>query len=131
MKKKILFAVLSLILVAATIFIACSKSSGYGAGSSNGNGGGTGGTGGTTGNTINMRGSAFSVPNLSVVAGTTVTWINDDNMTHTVTSNTGAFNSGDIAPGGSFSYTFSATGSFHYHCIYHSGMTGSVTVTSM
>ena len=107
MKKTIFFASLLLLLVA------CSKDN------SNDNGGGTGNT-----NTISMKNSAFSPPSLQVMVNTTVTWINDDNMVHTVTSDNGSFDSGDIAPGSRFSYTFTSTGTFNYHCIHHSGMTG-------
>jgi len=130
MKKNILFATISSLLIAAILFFACSKG-GYSSNSGGGSGGGTGGGGGTTSNIIYMKGSAFSNPSLTVVTGTTVTWMNDDNMTHTVTSDNGVFNSGNMAPGSSYSYTFSAAGTFNYHCIIHSGMTGSVTVSGM
>ena len=39
-------------------------------------------------------------------------------------------NSGDIGPGGTYSHTFAATGTFHYHCIHHSPMTGQVVVSA-
>ena len=82
-------------------------------------------------NTISMRGSVFSPSGLQVNINSTVTWINDDNMVHTVTSDNGTFNSGDIAPGGRFSYSFSNTGTFQYHCMHHSGMAGSITVAGI
>jgi len=38
-------------------------------------------------------------------------------------------NSGDFGPGGRFEHRFTNAGAFHYHCIHHSPMTGSVTVS--
>jgi plastocyanin len=57
-----------------------------------------------------------------------VTWTNNDSTTHTSTSNNGAWNSGGIAPGRSFSQTFQTAGTFVYHCSIHPGMVGTVTV---
>src|ERR1700756_4712164 len=74
------------------------------------------GSGGTTtggyGNSIamvSMQGMSFSPSTLTIAVGTTVTWINKDNATHTVTSDDN-FNSGDIIPGNSYSYTFKTGG---------------------
>jgi len=39
-------------------------------------------------------------------------------------------NSGDFGPGGTYSHTFAAAGTFHYHCIHHSPMTGTVVVSA-
>lgn len=80
--------------------------------------------------TIYMRGSVFSVPNLTIATGLKVTWVNDDNMIHTVTANDASFSSGDINPGGSFSLTFNTVGVRNYFCAHHAGMTGVVTVVS-
>ncbi len=69
------------------------------------------------------------VPNpITVAVGTAVTWTNNDSIGHTSTSNTGVFNSGTIAPGQSFSFTFQAAGTYPYHCTFHPGMVGSVVV---
>lgn len=69
--------------------------------------------------TIYMKNGAFSDRYLFILLGTTVTWINNDNMPHTVTADNESFDSGDIQPGASFSYTFTALGQFSYHCRYH------------
>lgn len=37
--------------------------------------------------------------------------------------------SGDVGPGGTYSHTFNTAGTFHYHCIHHSPMTGTVVVS--
>jgi plastocyanin len=54
--------------------------------------------------------------------------MNNDSTAHTVTSNTGVFNSGTLGPGQSFSFTFQNAGTFQYHCSFHAGMVGSVVV---
>jgi plastocyanin len=59
-----------------------------------------------------------------------VKWTNNDAIAHTVTSNTGAFDSGNMAAGATYSYTFSTAGTYNYHCTYHSGMTGTVMVNA-
>jgi plastocyanin len=54
--------------------------------------------------------------------------VNNDSTTHTSTSNGGVWNSGNIAPGGSFKVSFQSTGTFPYHCMIHPNMVGTVTV---
>lgn len=72
--------------------------------------------------------TAYSPNPVSVAVGGTVTWTNNDVTTHTATSDDGSFNSGNMAPGATFSRTFSAAGTFTYHCAIHPGMVGTVTV---
>ena len=72
---------------------------------------------------------AFSPQSLQVKVGTTVTWTNNQGATHTVTSDTGAWDSGNLSQGKSFSFTFTKAGTFAYHCAIHSSMTGTVEVT--
>lgn len=79
---------------------------------------------------VSIANLAFNPASLTVVAGTTVTWKNNDNTTHTVTANNGAFNSGALNPGATFSFTFNQPGTFDYHCMIHPFMTGSITVVS-
>ncbi len=71
---------------------------------------------------------AYSPNPITIATGMTVTWMNNDSITHTSTSDTNAWDSGNIAAGGSFSHTFSSAGTFTYHCMIHPGMTGTVTV---
>jgi len=74
-------------------------------------------------------GNAAYKPNpIMVSAGATVTWTNDDGVTHTVTSDSGAFNSNGLASGGTFQFTFPTAGTFPYHCTIHPGMVGTVVV---
>jgi plastocyanin len=78
-----------------------------------------------------MSGFSFSVSAITVKQGEAVTWTNNDNVHHTCTSDNGTWDSGDLAPGHSFSYTFNASGTYHYSCTYHKsmGMVAVVIVT--
>jgi plastocyanin len=74
---------------------------------------------------------SFSPGSVSFPAANTVTvtWKNNDGVTHNVTSDNGAFTSSpDIRPGGTYALVFSTPGTFHYHCSIHTDMTGTVTV---
>jgi plastocyanin len=71
---------------------------------------------------------AFDPATAEVTVGTIVTWTNDDAAPHTVTSDDGAFDSGRLEPGESFSFTFEEAGSFPYHCDIHLSMTASIEV---
>ncbi len=81
-----------------------------------------------SGNAVTISNFSFSPGSLTVSVGTKVTWTNKDSTTHTVTSDSGAFNSGNLAPNASYSYTFSSAGTFSYHCAIHTYMTGTITV---
>jgi len=81
-----------------------------------------------TPNAVSIRNFTFSVATLSVSAGTQVTWTNNDATAHTVTADDGGFDSGNIAPGGSFSHTFTNMGTVKYHCQIHPMMKASVVV---
>jgi plastocyanin len=60
--------------------------------------------------------------------GTRVTWRNTDSISHTSTSNATGWNSGIIAPGREFSFSFQTAGRFPYHCAIHPDMVGTVVV---
>jgi len=70
----------------------------------------------------------FIPSDLTVVAGTTVTWMNTDSVAHTSTSDANGWNSGIVSPGGQFSFAFPTAGTFSYHCAIHPGMVGTVVV---
>lgn len=67
---------------------------------------------------------------MDVQSGTTVVWINNDVVPHTVTADDGHFDSGTIAPGQKWSYTFLAPGVFPYHDATQApaAMTGKIVV---
>lgn len=77
---------------------------------------------------VSIAGFAFDAPSLQIGKGTTVTWTNNDGVPHTVTSDDGAFDSGPIAPGESYTFTFADPGVYAYHCQIHPSMTARVLV---
>ena len=79
--------------------------------------------------TVSIKGFAFNPPNATLAPGTTVTWVNDDQAPHTTTANDGAFDSGTLQPGQSYSFTFDKPGTYAYHCNIHPYMTGTITVS--
>ena len=70
----------------------------------------------------------FKPQQVTVKAGDTVTWINHDDIPHTVTSKTMLFRSKAIDTDDKFSFTFTTPGTFMYFCSLHPHMTGSVVV---
>lgn len=83
------------------------------------------------GNTIAMKNFAFDPPALTVKAGTVVTWVNQDSAAHTVVSDAGspeAFSSAPLSTGGTYTRTFTAPGTYAYHCSIHPSMKGTVIV---
>ncbi|MDC8453747.1 MAG: cupredoxin domain-containing protein [Candidatus Nitrosotalea sp.] len=90
-------------------------------------------------NTVNIVGleSPFFTPNvLNIKAGTTVTFVNTDGNTHTVTSvkpgttdADGIFDSGMIKAGKTFSFKFDKPGTYEYICMIHTGMRGTINVS--
>jgi plastocyanin len=73
----------------------------------------------------------FSPNPIRITVGSTVTWTNSTAATHTSTSDTGAWNTGNIAPGAtSAAVAFPTAGTFTYHCAIHPSMTGSVIVSA-
>jgi plastocyanin len=76
---------------------------------------------------------AYLPREITIPAGTTVIWVNDEQPKHTATADDGAFDSGDQSLGDSYSYTFDEPGSYPYFCRYHGdeggvGMAGVITV---
>ena len=111
-----LIAIIAIVLI---VISSCSKSS-YKSPAAGGNS--------NTSNTVNINQMKFTPNSITVTAGTTVTWTNTDNMTHTVTSTTGVFNSGNLPSGNNFSFKFTTAGTFPYKCTIHPSMTGTVIV---
>jgi plastocyanin len=71
---------------------------------------------------------SFGPDTLTVAAGTTVTWINRDDIPHTVVSSDGVFKSKALDTDDKFSFTFTKAGTFAYFCSIHPKMTGKVVV---
>lgn len=72
-------------------------------------------------------GTGFSPGTLTVTAGTTVSWTNQDSQEHQPAADNGSF-SGDVGPNGSYSFTFANKGTVTYHCKIHPTMTGTIIV---
>jgi plastocyanin len=79
---------------------------------------------------VTIQNMAFTPSTLHIPGGTTVTWINKDNIAHEVVSDTGLFDSGILASGDSFNYTFNQQGDYAYHCSIHPSMVGIIIVSS-
>jgi plastocyanin len=82
----------------------------------------------TTTTQVSIQDFFFSPADVTVEPGTTVTWVNEGTVPHTVTSDDGQFDSGVLMPGDSYTVMFKGQGTITYHCAIHPSMTGSVTV---
>jgi plastocyanin len=78
--------------------------------------------------TVSIYAHAFDPAQLSVAPKTTVTWVNNDTVAHTVTADDGLFDSGVLQPGESYSVWFDGSGQVTYHCKIHPDMKGSLIV---
>ena len=76
-----------------------------------------------------IQSGGFTPGTISISMGSTVTWTNQDNTTHAVVADNGAFASGAIPPGGKYSYMFPSAGTFTYHDTSNPNMRGTVTVS--
>jgi plastocyanin len=82
--------------------------------------------------TVNIDNNAYEPENVEVSVGQEVTWVNQDDAEHTVTSDTkDAFESDQLGEGDEFSERFTEAGEYTYHCEVHGkdAMSGTVTVT--
>lgn len=80
------------------------------------------------GGDVTVQFAAFSPTQLDLLPGETVTWTNASPRTHTVTSDAGLFDSGQLVTGSAFAQRFDAVGAYAYHCSIHPTMTGEVDV---
>jgi plastocyanin len=97
---------------------------------------------------VTIKDFAFSPATLTIKVGTTVQWTNTGPSAHTTTSNAATWDSGTLngptggggygggSAGGSYTFRFTATGTYSYHCALHppstpqyAGFTGTITVT--
>jgi plastocyanin len=79
-------------------------------------------------NTVAIQNNAFVPSTLHVQVGTTVMWINKDPTSQDVVSDSRIFDSGNLANGQSYNYTFNITGSYRYHSSINPSMNGTIVV---
>lgn len=79
--------------------------------------------------TVSIQGNSYIPASLTIAVGDTVRWTNNDNVGHTVTSNSGSeLNSGVLPNGGTYQHVFQTAGGFGYHCTVHPTMQAAVAV---
>jgi plastocyanin len=78
--------------------------------------------------TVKIDNFTFDPPRLTVKAGATVTWYNEDDIPHTVAATGKQFRSKALDTDGKFSFTFTTPGSYEYFCSLHPHMTGVIVV---
>jgi plastocyanin len=81
-----------------------------------------------SGTIVNIRDFVFQPGVLRVRAGAIVTFVNGDGEAHTVTSVSGAFDSGTIDPHQRWKHVFPRRGRFTFRCLYHPYMVGEIEV---
>jgi len=78
---------------------------------------------------VSMKNTQFAPRSITVEAGETVTWTNDDQFDHNVVAQSGAdFKSENFGNGGTYEYTPKKAGTISYVCTLHPGMTGMIVV---
>jgi plastocyanin len=77
---------------------------------------------------VTIEYQSFAPFSIDALPGDQVTWTNQSARRHTVTSDAGEFDSGDLFQGDTFSQTFTTIGAHLYHCTVHRGMVGEVDV---
>ena len=120
MKKNLFYPIAIVLIVSTASLVSCGKSSGYGSMATN--------PPAASPNTVNIVNMSFAPTGVTVSVGTTVTWTNNDAMTHTVTADDASFDSGNMAQGATYSHKFATAGTVAYHCKIHPTMTASVAV---
>lgn len=76
---------------------------------------------------VSIKDLAFDPSSITVKAGDTVTFTNNNTVTHSVVGD-GGIDSGELEAGESYKETFNTLGTFNYHCSTHPSMTGKVIV---
>jgi len=80
-------------------------------------------------NKVAILNYAFGPQTVTVKVGAVVTWTQQDEDAHTVTADDKSFASSTLANGQTYSHTFTAPGTYSYHCSIHPYMHGTVVVT--
>lgn len=84
-----------------------------------------------TNHTVVIKDFSFTPANLTIKAGDTVTWVNQDSAQHSAwESSNNSFDTGLLSTGQSAALTFATAGSFNYRCRPHGNMRGAITITN-
>ncbi|PVZ56883.1 amidase [Pseudomonas sp. B1(2018)] len=78
---------------------------------------------------IDIKEFMFGPKDLNVAVGTKVTWVNDDEIPHTVAESHKVFRSGALDTGDSYSWVFDTPGEYEYFCALHPQMLGKIVVS--
>ena len=81
-----------------------------------------------TTHTVLIKGFAFEPANLTITAGDTVNFVNEDGAPHSATADNGSFDTGRLNRGDSSALSFTNAGSVAYFCKFHPSMTASITI---
>ena len=79
-------------------------------------------------NVVTIDNFTFTPPELTVAVGTTVKWVNHDDIPHTIVEKKTTFRSKALDTDDSYSFTFTSAGTFDYFCGLHPHMVGQVIV---
>jgi len=79
-------------------------------------------------NVVTIDNFTFTAKELTVPVGTTVKWVNHDDIPHNVVDKNKSFRSKVLDTDGSFTYTFASAGTFNYFCALHPQMVGKIIV---
>lgn len=77
---------------------------------------------------VTIENFSYSPATITIKAGDTVTWTNNDSVAHTATADDESFDTGLLEKGQSTSVTFDTPGTYTYHCTPHPNMKGTVVV---
>jgi plastocyanin len=77
---------------------------------------------------VSIKSMTFNPAELTIAAGDTVTFVNEDGAPHTASANDGSFETGRLSKGDAASITFATAGSFDYFCKVHRKMKARITV---
>jgi len=78
---------------------------------------------------VHIQNFRFGPQTLTIPAGTTVTFVNDDEEPHNVTAVDHSYRSPILNPGARFTHQYAAPGDYPYFCALHPHMTGHIVVT--
>lgn len=128
---KRLLPILATLALAGALLAGCGSSKSSSSSSGGQTATATGGTkAASAGANVEMKNIQFVPTKITVKAGQTIHWKNNDAVAHTVTATSGAkFDSGTVNAGGTYKFTPTKAGTIQYRCVIHPNQKGTITVT--